>query len=199
MATADLIHDFWFGPDANDAAVEQRKSGLWWSKNEESDREIRERFESRLEAAADGRLDDWTKSDKGLLALILLTDQFPRGMYRNTPKAFEFDSLAQAWCLDGLEKGMDRTLRPIERTFFYMPLEHSESQELQEHSVQLFTGLSQEAPADQPNLFRGYLRFALHHRSIIARFGRFPHRNAILGRQSTVDETEFLKGPGSSF
>lgn len=199
METFDSIHAFWFGPHTNDAVVAQRQSNLWWSKKQDNDQEIRERFERHVEAAARRELDNWTGSARKLLILILLTDQFPRNMYRNTSMAFAHDALAQAWCLAGVEQGMDRTLRPIERVFFYLPLEHAESPELQERSVQLYTKLFQDVPADQADLFRGYLTFALRHRRIIARFGRFPHRNAILGRESTPEEIMFLQEPGSSF
>jgi uncharacterized protein (DUF924 family) len=195
----DVIHEFWFGSASNDAVVAQQKSSLWWSKKSDNDEEIRRRFGDTVEQTACGELDAWTKSPRSMLALILLTDQFPRCIYRNTPKAFEFDGLAQAWCMDGLKHGMDKSLRPIERIFFYLPLEHAESTDLQERSVQLFTELFQQVPVNQVDLFRGYLTFALRHRNFVARFGRFPHRNAILGRISTPEETAFLQEPGSSF
>ena len=199
MDTHGIIHEFWFGSDPNDAVVAQQKSGLWWAKKSENDQEIQRRFGAHLDMAARGELDSWSKSPRSLLALILLTDQFPRNIYRNTPKAFGFDSLALAWCLNGIKEGMDKGLRPIERIFFYLPLQHAESKELQEQSVQLYTRLFQEVPANQMDQFRGYLTFALRHRSIISRFGRFPHRNAILNRESTPEEAAFLQEPGSSF
>lgn len=199
METHDVIHEFWFGSALTDAAVAQQKSGLWWSKKSEQDQEIQRRFGDCVELAARGGLDSWAGSARSLLALILLTDQFPRCIFRHTPKAFEFDALARAWSLNGIKHGMDMSLRPIERVFFYLPLEHAESAECQEQSVQLFTKLFQEVPASQMDVFRGYLTYALRHRSVIARFGRFPHRNAILGRTSTPEELEFLKQPGSSF
>jgi uncharacterized protein (DUF924 family) len=199
VETYDVIHEFWFGTSPNDAVVAQQKASLWWSKNSENDQEIQRRFGDCIDLAARGGLEGWAKSARSLLALILLTDQFPRCIYRHTPKAFEFDALAQAWCLNGIKQGMDKNLRPIERIFFYLPLEHAESSEHQEQSVQLYTKLFQEVPATQVDLFRGYLTFALRHRSVIARFGRFPHRNATLGRVSTPEETAFLQQPGSSF
>lgn len=199
MEISDSIHDFWFSSHPDDAIVSQQKSSLWWSKKQAVDQEIRDRFELHVEAAARHELDEWTTSGRTLLALLLLTDQFPRNMYRNTSRAFAYDALAQAWCLAGLEQGMDRGLRPIERVFFYLPLEHAESVALQERSVQLYTKLFQDVPAAQADLFRGYLTFALRHRRIITRFGRFPHRNAILGRPSTPEEVIFLQEPGSSF
>lgn len=199
VETPDLIHDFWFGSDANDLSVAKRQSGLWWSKKPEHDREIRERFEPCTEAAGRGELEDWAKAPRSLLALILLTDQFPRCLFRGSGKAFAFDGVAQRHCLAALEKGMDRRLRPIEKVFLYLPLQHAESEELQERAVLLYSRLFQEVPADHADQFRGYLTFALRHRRIIARFGRFPHRNAALGRASTAEEIEFLKEPGSSF
>lgn len=199
METFDSIHGFWFGTNRDDAAVAQQQSSLWWSKNSASDAEIGRRFKDRVEAAGSGDLAEWAESPVKLLTLILLTDQFPRNIYRNTPRAFHFDPLARNLCLRGLERGMDKTLRPVERVFFYLPLEHSESIEHQEQSVQLYTRLFQEVPLDQVDLFRGYLTFALRHRRIISRFGRFPHRNTILGRVSTPEEETFLQEPGSSF
>jgi uncharacterized protein (DUF924 family) len=195
----DVIHQFWFGPEPDDAVVAQQKSNLWWAKKNQHDQEIQRRFSAYVDMAARGELDSWTKSARPLLVLILLTDQFPRNIYRNTPKAFRFDTLAQTWCLHGIRQGMDKGLRPIERIFFYLPLEHAESMEHQEQSVQLYTKLLQETPENQADIFKGYLAFALRHRSVVARFGRFPHRNAILGRASTLEETAFLRQPGSSF
>lgn len=199
METHGKVIDFWFGSDPSDTVVAQQKSTLWWAKKDETDREIAQRFGDHIELAARGELNAWTESPRSMLALILLTDQFPRSAYRNTPKAFAYDFFAQQWCRTGLEQGMDRQLRPIERIFFYLPLEHAESMELQEQSVRLYTKLFQEVPSNQVDQFRGYLTFALRHRSIIARFGRFPHRNAILGRVSTPEEEAFLLEPGSSF
>jgi uncharacterized protein (DUF924 family) len=198
VEACDII-TFWFGSDPDDAVVARQKSALWWSKKNEHDREIERLFGATVDMAVRGELDAWLNSPRSLLALILLTDQFPRNIYRHTPRAFEYDAYAQSRTLEGLKHGMDKALRPIERVFFYLPLEHAESIEHQERSVQLYTQLFQEVPADQVELFRGFLMFALRHRSVIARFGRFPHRNAILGRESTPEEAAFLKEPGSSF
>ena len=199
MESANSIRDFWFGAHADDAIVAQQRSSLWWSKNPDVDENVRTRFESAVMAAGRQELDSWAETGGGLLALILLTDQFPRNIFRGTPQAFQFDPLALKWCLSGLKSEMDRMLRPIERVFFYLPLEHSESHEHQERSVHLFTRLFQEVPGEQLDVFRKYLIFALRHRRIIDRFGRFPHRNDILGRVSTPEEVVFLQEPGSSF
>jgi len=195
----DSIRSFWFGFDPDDAVTAQQRSKLWWSKNPEIDQEIRQRFAPYVEAVACHELDAWANRAGGLLALILLIDQFPRSMYRNSPKAFEYDTLAQQWSLNGIEHGLDKKLRPIERVFFYLPFEHSEDAAHQDLSVKLFTRLYQEVPPEHMDIFRGFLTFALRHRRIIERFGRFPHRNNALGRMSTSEEIDFLQTPGSSF
>ena len=197
--TAATIHEFWFGAHSEDAVVVQQRSSLWWSKNAVEDRKMEDRFGKCVEAAARHERDEWAEWPIGLLALILLTDQFPRNIYRGTPKAFAFDTLAQNWCLQGLARGMDQDLRRIERVFFYLPLEHSESLAHQEQCVALLDNLVKGTPPDQRALYEGYLDFAIRHRDIIARFGRFPHRNEILGRTSTSEERAFLSQPGSSF
>ena len=193
------VLDFWFGSTGDDTATAQAQQKLWWSKTEEVDADIRNRFGGLVEAAASGQLDDWATDPRGRLALILLFDQFPRNMYRDTPRAFAYDPLAAKLALDGITAGADRTLRAIERVFFYLPLEHAESAELQERCVALFTALAAGVPEDDRKTFTGYVDYAVRHRDVIHRFGRFPHRNHILGRVSTPEETAFLKQPGSSF
>ena len=197
--TIETVLNFWFGADPDDAAVAKEKSALWWSKSMESDEEIRQRFESLVAKAAAGELSDWQSTPSGRLALILLTDQFPRNIHRDSSGAFAQDSKALAYCLAGIKSDSDLKLRPIERVFFYPPLEHAETLEQQEQSVTQFSALRDDAGADQKHLFAEYLDFAVRHRDIIARFGRFPHRNKILGRESTPQEIAFLAEPGSSF
>ena len=199
METIESILEYWFGANADDAAVAAERSNLWWPKNPAVDDEIRQRFEPSVLKAASGELNNWAAKPKGLLALILLTDQFPRNIYRDSPRAFAFDSKAFAWCLQGITAGLDLTLRPIERVFFYLPLEHAEFIEHQEQSVILFEELLKTVDAGQKPAFESFLDFAVRHRNIIARFGRFPHRNKMLGRESTPEELAFLAGPGSSF
>lgn len=199
METAEAILAFWFGADSDDARTAEQKKQLWWAKDSTVDHEISVRFSASTAAAAQGALDEWRAGPRGLLALILLTDQFPRNMYRGLPASFSFDVQALRWCKQALEQGDDRRLRPIERVFLYLPLEHSESLADQERAVELFKQLCNEVPADQQLLFAGFRDFAIRHRDIIARFGRFPHRNAILGRTSTADEQAFLQTAGSSF
>lgn len=197
--TSDSIITFWFGNSSDDATVAKQQSALWWAKRDETDALIRQRFEPSVIAAGKGELQDWTATPNGRLALIILLDQFTRNIYRDTPAAFSLDAQARALCLAGLEAGDDKALRAIQRVFFYLPLEHSENVEHQRRSVALFSALAAAASAPERALFAGFADYAVKHQVIIDRFGRFPHRNAILGRPSTPEEVEFLKQPGSSF
>jgi uncharacterized protein (DUF924 family) len=199
MENPGSILEFWFGTSQDDVTVASEQAKLWWVKREETDRLIRERFETTLHMAARHELDAWSATPHGRLALILLTDQFSRNMYRNTPASFAYDELARAWCREGLRDKAHLALRPIQRVFFYLPLEHSESLDDQEQSVALFTELVDSVDVPGREAFAGFLDYALRHRDVIARFGRFPHRNSILGRPSTEEEIAFLKQPGSSF
>jgi uncharacterized protein (DUF924 family) len=198
METAESLHACWFGGEADDAAAE-RQSKLWWSKSAELDAGLAARFAPMVEAARAGKLDWWTDTAQGTLALILLTDQLPRNIYRGTAAAFASDPMARGIAVAGIERGMDLQLQPIERAFFYLPLEHAESMADQDRSVSLYTQLFHEASAPQVDRYRNYLDYALRHRQVIERFGRFPHRNAIIGRTSTPEEIAFLQEPGSSF
>lgn len=197
-AAADVLA-FWFEPESGDGDVTRARRRLWWGKDSAVDAAIRERYAALVAAAAAGRHDRWADSPLGRLALIILFDQFPRNMHRDTAQAFAHDPLARRLALDGIETRADQALRPIERVFFYLPLEHAESLELQERSVSLFGALAAAVPEAEREQYRGYADYAIRHRDIIARFGRFPHRNRILGRDSTPEEAAFLQQPGSSF
>jgi uncharacterized protein (DUF924 family) len=199
MENPATIIEFWFGLDTDDKQTADRQAKLWWSKNEELDAEMRERFAPWLDKAAAHELDGWTETAAGRLALILLTDQFPRNIHRGTPQSFAYDALARAWCKEGLREGVQATLRPIERVFFYLPLEHSESLADQEQAVALFGELLDAVPPAHRNAFQGFYDFAVRHHDVIRRFGRFPHRNQILDRPSTPEELAFLQQKGSSF
>jgi uncharacterized protein (DUF924 family) len=199
METANTIREFWFGLNPDDQIVAQTQSKLWWNKNPDVDAQIRNRFEPDVVKAANRELDDWLETPQDRLALIILTDQFPRNIYRNTSQAFAFDSLARSWCKAGIQNGSHELLRPIERIFCYLPLEHSESIEDQELSVALVRSLANSVEPNYRSTFESFIGFAIRHRDIIARFGRFPHRNQILGRESSPAELAFLQEPGSSF
>lgn len=199
MHEAEIVLGYWFGTSTDDALVAKQQAGLWWSKNVAADTEIRQSFESMVLAAETGALDNWNSTAEGRLALIILADQFPRNIYRDTAAAFRFDPRARSLCLQGLSAGDDKKLRPIQRLFFYLPLEHSENGEHQARCVALLEALLAEVePALKP-MMTGFLDFANKHKVIIDRFGRFPHRNAILQRESTPEELLFLQQPGSSF
>jgi uncharacterized protein (DUF924 family) len=194
----DAVLRYWFGETPGDDAADAQ-SKLWWGKDAATDQQIRERFTAARDAAVAGTLSAWENDAHSRLALILLIDQFSRNMYRNDPRAFADDALARQWCKGGLALGHDRALLPIERVFFYLPLEHSESLEDQQRCVALFEALENEVADERRKSYAFYLDFARRHLAIIERFGRFPHRNAILGRESTPEEAEFLQQPGSSF
>jgi len=197
--TPESILSFWFGHSDDDAVTARAQQKLWWAKDEHTDQEIRRRFESTHEALVRGELDGWASTSAGLLAMVLVADQFPRNMFRGMPESFASDPLALRWSMHGMEHGLDKDLRPIEKIFLYLPFEHSESLEDQQRAVFLFEKLLAEVPPTQHEVFAGFYDYAMRHRDVIARFGRFPHRNHILGRVSTDEEVAFLKEPGSSF
>lgn len=190
----------WFGNEADDVLRATRQAPLWWGKSSETDALLASRFGELVEAAAKGCLAHWADTPSGRLALILLLDQLPRNIHRGTPAAFAQDPLARDLCLKGLSIGADKSLSPLERVFFYLPLEHAESREQQARSVALFEALAAEqAGTPAQATFAGFADFARRHQVIIERFGRFPHRNDILGRTSTPEEAAFLQQPGSGF
>lgn len=191
--------DLWFGDNPDDSSVAAEKKDLWWGHSPETDELLREKFATASLSAGVGVLDHWTGSPQGRLALILLLDQIPRAIHRGQPEAFALDSDARKVASQGLASGADLLLRPIERVFFYMPFEHSEDLADQEQSVDLFRKLSETVPDGDRETFDYFLEYAVRHHAVVARFDRFPHRNAILGRDSTAEEIEFLKTPGSAF
>lgn len=190
---------FWFGPPGSAAAVAGRQTRLWFAKSPENDRAVTEQFADTLQAATAGRLDHWASTPRGRLALLIVLDQFPHHVHRDQPQAFATDPQALALSLAALNVGEASRLAPIERVFLYLPLEHAESLAMQDRSVALYEALAREAAAGERALFDNFLDYARKHRDVVARFGRFPHRNAILGRVSSLEELDFLKQPGSRF
>jgi uncharacterized protein (DUF924 family) len=194
----DLLN-WWFGEGATAIEIADAKNKLWFGYKPEQDAEAQERFGDITERALAGELNDWTESPHGWLALVLLLDQLPRMIHRGTPKAFAGDERALQLVRDGMAHGGDVLLAPIQRVFIYLVLEHAENLSVQDQAVQQFEQLVSIADADEQKLFADFLDFAERHRQVIARFGRFPHRNEILGRSSSEAERAFLAEPGSRF
>ena len=190
--------DWWFGPSREAAGVAAHKHGLWFAKQAEQDAEARERFGVFVAEALDGGLSDWCREPDGWLGLLLLLDQLPRMIHRHSPRAFAGDARARALVLAGLSEGREACLPAIHQVFVYLVLEHAEDLALQDEAVRRFAVLHARAGGER-ELFASFLAYAERHRAVIARFGRFPHRNAILGRASTAAELAFLAEPGARF
>lgn len=171
---------FWF---------EELNEKQWWVKDLELDKTIESRFGELLGKATRGELSDWRSTPEGRLAEVIILDQFSRNIYRGKPGSFEFDPLAVKCAEEAIASGDDKKLEPTKRLFLYMPYMHSESLEVHNKAVELFEDLG----------FESNLKYEHAHRDIIVKFGRYPHRNEILGRESTPEEKEFLTQPGSSF
>ncbi|EZH77328.1 hypothetical protein AU05_25020 [Ectopseudomonas composti] len=192
--------DWWFGADHGTATeVAAARQGLWFGKRDSQDREAEARFGVLVEQALAGKLQGWTDDPHGWLAQLILLDQLPRMIFRDTPRAFAGDPLARPLLSDGLDCSWDRQLTPIQRVFAYLIFEHAEDLPLQNRAVELFGELLVEAATNEQPLFANFLDFAERHQQVIARFGRFPHRNVILGRASSDEEQAFLREPGSRF
>jgi uncharacterized protein (DUF924 family) len=183
----DEVLDFWFGREDEPGYGGFREE--WFRKDPEFDREVRERFEELHEQAAEGALDGWKEDARSCLALVILLDQFPRNMYRGDPRSYATDRKGQETAEYAVDHALDRELPEFQRRFLYMPFMHSEDLAHQRRSVELFRGPGED-DADS---------YALRHMEIVERFGRFPHRNEVLGRPTTPEEAEFLNEPGSSF
>ena len=185
------ILDFWFGKPEDSGYGKPRK--FWFIKDEELDQIIKSRFTEIHQQAAMGNLDSWREQPLSCLALIIVLDQFSRNMFRGLPQAFATDAQALNYSQYAIAKIFDSQLLPVQRWFIYLPFEHSEDLADQEKSVQLCTTLTDEDDS------QSYIDYAYKHFEVIKKFGRFPHRNKILGRENTPEEIEFLKQPGSSF
>ncbi len=182
---------FWFGREREEGYGEFRE--VWFLKDPDFDREIRDRFEAVYEEAAASELESWKEEARSCLALIVVLDQFPRNMFRGDARMYATDHLALAAARHAVERAYDRELSRLQRVFVYLPFEHSEDLEDQRFSVELFRRLAEETGQED------LIVYAVQHLKIIERFGRFPHRNEILGRRTTPEEAKFLQEPGSSF
>ena len=199
MVDIDDILNFWFAdaPTLPAATVERNK--FWFEANDEFDRQIWSTFADSLSDAAAGLYDVWAKDPAGRLALILLLDQFPRNMFRGTAEVFRHDARALAFAREGVELGHLADLTIPEAGFFLMPYQHSEDLAIQKAGVELYSKVAAGADDEWRELAEGYRDFAIRHYEIIAQFGRFPHRNAVLGRISTPAEEQFLAAGGDTF
>jgi len=189
---ARQVLDFWFG--APDAPAFGRARAAWFRKDADFDRQIAKRFGPLIEIALAGDLAHWQRESAMALAQIVVLDQFTRNAFRNQSRAFAGDARALAAARDMLAGELHVSLLPVQRAFVYLPFEHAEDIAAQDRSVRLFTELAANAPQ-----LREMLDYAQRHRAVIARFGRFPHRNAVLGRTSSPAELAFLQQPGSRF
>lgn len=185
------VLDFWFGKEGEPGYGGFRDE--WFQKDEAFDREVTDRFGGLYERAAAGDLDGWQNEPEGSLALVILLDQFPRNMFRGDARTHATDGKALTAAKHAIERALDRELPAFQKMFLFMPFMHAEGVEDQRRSVELFEGLAREPGG--PDV----VEYAVGHREIVERFGRFPHRNAILGRETTPEEAEFLTQPGSSF
>ena len=194
MERVKEILRFWFGDPEDPKGEYGQQRKVWFKKDPAFDDAIRRQFLGDVERALSGELDGWRQQPRSCLALVLLLDQFPRNLFRGEAKSFAGDRAALATAYFALDRGYDQQVLPVERMFFYLPLEHSENLADQERSVELTRSLH----AADPN-FESTLDYALRHRDVIQRFGRFPHRNESLGRKTTLKEAAFLQQPGSRF
>ncbi len=200
MERSEEILRYWFGPIEGEGwLAAPGREEIWFRGGDEVDETLRLRFGPDVEVALAGGYADWTSTPRGRLARILLLDQFTRNIHRGKPDAFAGDPIALPMALEALASGEDRALRPIERVFLYLPLEHAEDPAIQRRCVDAYRALAQAAPPDSGSTYDGFVDYATRHQVIVDRFGRFPHRNRILGRASTPEEEAFLLEPGSSF
>ena len=204
MDEARRVRDFWFGQAPLTAASLEQRVRFWFGSEPSPlrtrrDAEIKRQFGTLFERAAAGELGGWADGPRRRLSLILLLDQFSRSMFRGSARAFATDQAALTLTLSGMQAAADAALGAVERLFFYMPLQHAESGEAQEESLVAYRRLLSEAPPEFRATFAGALRSAENHRALIARFGRFPHRNLALGRESSDDEKDWLSKGGGLF
>jgi len=203
MDEALEVRRFWFGKLPLKPEGMQGRLALWFGAGAHEQRRvdelIRSRFAALIERAAAGDFAAWADSPRRRLSLILLLDQFPRHVYRGTARAFASDRDALALTLSGMQSAADAALTPVERIFFYMPLQHAELADAQDESVAAYRRLQNEAPVELRAMFASALESARRHHAIVARFGRFPHRNRALGRANTAEEAAYLGQGGRSF
>lgn len=195
----DAVLGFWFKEKELNAPKIDGRMDIWFGENSVFDEEIAREFSDDVERASAGQLDHWAHQPRGRLALIILLDQFRRKIYRGTPKAYANDRQALKLCVEGAMEKKDKGLTPIQRAFFYMPLQHAESRRVQERSCAIFNKLTAAVSPTYKETFETIAQFAELHADIVKNFGRFPHRNAILKRENTAEEDEYLAGGAPTF
>ncbi len=188
----EVVHEFWFGGVTAENYPLDNAMVRWFRAAPDFDDLIRSRFAASIRRASAGEYDGWCASARGRTSLVVLLDQFPRNAFRGTPNAFAFDDRARGVCREGVAIAHGRALTPVERHFLYLPLLHSETLADQELSVTLYEQLRHEAPESQADYFQAVVDAARRYHAVIERFGRFPHRNAALGRVSTAEEIDFM-------
>lgn len=197
--TIEDILDFWFGYFPTEYSSDKSRIDMWFKNGSAYDQEIFLKFGQVYHRAVEGECDHWQDTQRGCLALIILLDQFSRHIYRGTAKAFEQDLKAQDICIEGMISGHDQLLHPVERSFFYLPLEHAENIEHQDLSVRAFKRLAEDVIEKYRAPFEMSLEYAKKHHFVIKMFGRFPELNEILDRESTEEEIAFMQLPEYSF
>jgi uncharacterized protein (DUF924 family) len=195
----EYILSFWFREQALSAPQIDRRMDIWFSEDAVFDHEIEKEFSDDVVAACDGKLDHWAAEPHGRLALIILIDQFRRNIHRGSAAAFSKDKLALKLCVEGAMEKKDKGLTPIERVFFYMPLQHAESKKVQAKSLELYNRLAEAVSPTYRETFLTCAQFAELHKDIVDQFGRFPHRNVLLGRENTAEESEYLAADSPDF
>jgi uncharacterized protein (DUF924 family) len=198
-AEAAAILAFWFQGRERDAPGLDGRMQQWFGSDDVFDAEIRQNFGDHVGNAAAGHYRHWTATSRGRLAVILLLDQFARHIHRGKAQAFAHDGKALALALDGIRQGLDRQLSPLERAFFYMPLQHAENLKVQALAVKAYNGLAGLVDGTLRETFQTMAEFAELHHDIVERFGRFPHRNGVLNRQNTAEEDAFLGADSPRF
>jgi len=189
----DDVLGYWFGHVEQTVIPSEHRARIWFGENKDIDQEIRKRFYRDLKNAKAGKYADWEEDVRGQLALILMLDQFSRHIYRGKAMAYTQDDYALSICTRGMERSLDHSLSLIERVFYYYPLIHSEHISYQDSSIRAYELLVELALPETKVIYESFFKFANHHYSIVRRFGRFPQRNKILGRESTKEEIDYLK------
>jgi uncharacterized protein (DUF924 family) len=196
---AQSVYDYWFGTDGLGMEAVKARSSLWWQGSADTDYDIERRFGKLVEAAGNGDFADWMSEARSALALIILNDQFPRNLHRGSGNAFRHDSIALGYSKQLVASPLFNELEPVEKTFSLMPFEHSENIDDQNFSVEKFTELAETVAEEWRDNMNFYRQYAIDHMEIVKEFGRFPHHNKVLGRESTPEEISYLEGGARTF